>query len=573
MAIKTSKDLQRAIEAVDRRGYPGYKALRGRYDFGDFELSIDHVQGDPFAAPSKVSVWASHGRAGYPRTCFDAPYKRVAFEDYLVRRFGEALSHYSFKASGSGKSGLLATSRPGPEILERTACTCDERGVTLRFEAGFPARGRSIAAPELVKMLCDFVPRCVSSVLLAGRRRADEARAVADLAEDQQALRDELERRHLVAFVADGAVLPRASGVSSKPMGDARPFRSPESLRVTVDLPHRGPTSGMAIARGVTLIVGGGYHGKSTLLKAVEAGVYNHVAGDGREYVVTDATAMKLRAEDGRIVRNVDISLFIDDLPNKADTSHFSTLDASGSTSQAASTIEAVEAGARTFLIDEDTSATNFMVRDALMQAVVGRDHEPITPFVERVRELYEQAGVSTVLVAGSSGSFFQKADTVIQMDCYEPFDITERAKRTAASFGADQVPDAPGFALPEHDRILGRVASRAGRGEGRRGRDDRLKVKTHGKDELEVGKVSADLRFVEQLVDSEQTAALAQMVRVALERELLETCTLAEAVDLLFERLGEEGLAGLADHGYAACGLALPRPQEVFACLNRLRG
>ena len=243
-------------------------------------------------------------------------------------------------------------------------------------------------------MLCDFVPRCVSSVLLAGRRRADEARAVADLAEDQQALRDELERRHLVAFVADGAVLPRASGVSRKPMGDARPFRSPESLRVTVDLPHRGPTSGMAIARGVTLIVGGGYHGKSTLLKAVEAGVYNHVAGDGREYVVTDATAMKLRAEDGRIVRNVDISLFIDDLPNKAGThSHFSTLDASGSTSQAASTIEAVEAGARTFLIDEDTSATNFMVRDALMQAVVGRDHEPITPFVERVREAVRAGG------------------------------------------------------------------------------------------------------------------------------------------------------------------------------------
>ena len=240
-------------------------------------------------------------------------------------------------------------------------------------------------------MLCDFVPRCVGSVLLAGRRRADEARTVADLAEDQQALREELECRGLVAFVADGAVLPRSSGVSSRPMGDARPFRSPESLRVTIDLPHRGPTSGMAVPRGVTLIVGGGYHGKSTLLKAIEAGVYNHVAGDGREYVATDATAVKLRAEDGRIVRSVDISLFIDDLPNKADTRHFSTLDASGSTSQAASTIEAVEAGARTFLIDEDTSATNFMVRDALMQAVVGRDHEPITPFVERVRELYER--------------------------------------------------------------------------------------------------------------------------------------------------------------------------------------
>lgn len=571
MGIKTSKDLRGHIEAVDRRGYPGYKGLRGSYDFGDFELSIDHVQGDPFAAPSKLSVRVVHERAGFPRDCFDAPHKRVAFEDYLVRRFGEALGHYSFKASGSGKSGLLATSRPGPEILERTACSCDERGITLRFEAGFPARGRSIAAPELVKMLCDYVPRCVRSVLLAGRSRAGEARAVADLAEDQQALREELERRGWVAFVADGAVLPRASGVSSKPMRDGRPFVSPASLRAVVDLPHRGPVAGMAIPRGVTLIVGGGYHGKSTLLKAIEAGVYNHVAGDGREYVVTDATAVKLRAEDGRIVRNVDISLFIDDLPSKADTRHFSTLDASGSTSQAASTVEAVGAGARTFLIDEDTSATNFMVRDALMQAVVGRDHEPITPFVERVDELYERAGISTVLVAGSSGSFFSKARTVIQMDDYEPLDITERAHRVAASFEADQVPDAPDFALPGDGRSIGRVApggERAGRG----GRDDRLKVKTFGKDELQVGKVSADLRFVEQLVDSEQTAALAQIVRFLLERGLLEAGTVAKAVESVFEELRFGGLVALSERGYAACGLAMPRVQEVYACINRLR-
>lgn len=570
MGIKTAKDLQRAIESVDRRGYPGYKGLRGRYDFGDFELSIDHVQGDPFAAPSKVSVWVDHRRAGFPATCYDAPHKRIAFEDYLVRRFGEALGHYSFKASGSGKSGLLGTSRPGPEILERTACTCDSKGITLRFEAGFPARGRTIAASELVKMLLDYVPRCVRSVLLAGRQRANEAHAVADLAEDQRAIRNELERRDLVAFVADGSVLPRASGVSSRPMRDARPFVSPASLRVVLDLPHRGPTSGMGIPRGVTLIVGGGYHGKTTLLKAIEAGVYNHVAGDGREYVITDATAVKLRAEDGRIVRNVDISLFIDDLPNKADTRHFSTLDASGSTSQAASTVEAVEAATRTFLIDEDTSATNFMVRDALMQAVVARSCEPITPFVERVHELYEQGGISTVLVAGSSGSFFQKATTVIQMDTYEPYDITERAHQIAASFGTDSVPDAPGFALPAADRVVGPVVARSGK---RGGRDDRLKVKTSGKDEIQVGSVSADLRFVEQLVDSEQTSALAQMVRIIVERELLETCTVREVVGLLTDGLAQRGLAALAPGGHAECGLAMPRLQEIYACINRLRG
>lgn len=573
MAMKTARDLQRSIEAVDRRGYPAYKGLRGRYDFGDFELSIDHVQGDPFAAPSKVSVWVPHERAGFPRDCFAKSYTQVAFEDYLVRRFGEALGRSSFKASGSGKSGLLATSRPGPEVLERTACTCDRRGITLRFEAGFPAHGRSIAAGELVKMLLDYVPRCVRSVLLAGARRAGEARAVADLAEDQWAIRNELERRDLVAFVADGSVLPRASGVSSKPMRDARPFASPESLRVVLDLPHRGPTAGMAIPRGVTLIVGGGYHGKSTLLKAIEAGVYNHVAGDGREYVITDATAMKVRAEDGRVVRNVDISLFIDDLPNKADTRHFSTLDASGSTSQAASTIEAIEGGARTLLIDEDTSATNFMVCDALMQAVVGREHEPITPFVERVHELYRSGGVSTVLVAGSSGSFFQKANTVVQMDEYEPYDITGRAHGIAASYEGAEVPDAPDFVLPEDDRLVGPIVTHSGRGEGRGRRDDRLKVKIFGKDELQVGPVSANLRCVEQLVDSEQTAALAQMVRLILERGLLETCTVRETVELLEAEMAEKGLDGLAAGGRVECGLAVPRPQEMYACIDRLRG
>lgn len=566
MRVKTAKDLRGHIEAIDRRGYPAYRSLRGRYDFGDFVLSVDHVQGDPFAAPSKLSVWVGHGRTGFSRTLFDAPHRRVAFEDYLVRRFGEALGRYSFKVAGSGKSGLLATSRPGPEVLERTACTCDDEGITLRFEAGFPANGRSVVASELVKMLCDYVPRCVRSVLLAGKGLAGKARAATDLADDQRALREELRRRSLVAFVADGAVLPRSSGVSSRPMRDARPFLSPVSLRISVELPHRGLVSGMAVPCGVTLIVGGGYHGKTTLLKAIEAGVYNHIAGDGREYVVTDATAMKLRAEDGRVVHDVDISLFIDGLPSGADTHRFSTADASGSTSQAASTIEAIEAGARALLIDEDTSATNFMVRDALMQAVVGRDHEPITPFVERVGELYEQAGISTVLVAGSSGAFFSRAHTVIRMDNYEPFDITDHAHSVAASFGIDSAHDAPDFTLPSAARRVGRIAA------GGKGRDGRLKVKAFGMGEVQAGGLAADLRFVEQLVDSEQTAALAHIVRVLVERDLLSSGSVREAVEAVVSGLEADGLAFLCERGSIACGLAMPRVQEIFACVNRLR-
>ena len=249
-----------------------------------------------------------------------------------------------------------------------------------------------------------------------------------------------------MAFVADGAVLPRESGISSRPMKDSVPFQSPDSLRVSMDLPHKGRITGMGLPAGITLIVGGGYHGKSTLLNALELGVYNHIPGDGREYVLTDDTALKLRSEDGRFVKDVDISLFINDLPNKKDTRCFSTEDASGSTSQAAGIVEGMEAGSRLFLLDEDTSATNFMVRDSFMQRVIQREKEPITPFLERAGDLYEKCGISTILVAGSSGAFFHIAHTIIQMDNYRPVNITASTKELCREYPLDK-PGTPPFA------------------------------------------------------------------------------------------------------------------------------
>ena len=237
-----------------------------------------------------------------------------------------------------------------------------------------------------------------------------------DLAEDQQYIREQLEVQGLTAFVANGAILPRESGISSRPMRGAVAFRSPREMEVTMELPHKGTLAGMGIRKGITLIVGGGYHGKSTLLKALELGVYDHIAGDGREYVITDASAVKIRAEDGRSIKKTDISMFINDLPNGKDTKGFYTEDASGSTSQAANVVESMEAGAKALLIDEDTSATNFMIRDELMQRVIHREMEPITPFIDRIRELYEGYGISTVIVAGSSGAYFHIADTIVQM-------------------------------------------------------------------------------------------------------------------------------------------------------------
>lgn len=607
--MKTNRELERALASVDRRGYPAYKSLRGAYDFGDFVLSIDHVQGDPFASPSKMSARIPARVAGFEPQMHDAPHRRVALEDWLVRRFAAECARVSFKAGGSGKSGLIATSKPGPEVLARSACEVGSDGsVVLRFEAGLPAHGRTVDGRAAARMLLELVPQCVRQALPRDGRAMTEAHETVDLADDQHAVRQELDRLGLAAFVADGSILPRESGVSQRPLRDACPFVSPASMRVELELPHRGRVSGMGIRRGVTLIVGGGYHGKSTLLKALQEGVYNHIAGDGRELVITDATACKLRAEDGRAVHQVNISTFIDNLPDGRDTHAFSTADASGSTSQAASTVEALEAGARTLLIDEDTSATNFMVRDALMEAVVAAEHEPITPFVERVRSLWERCGVSSVIVVGSSGAFFSAADAVVQMDRYEAHDITDRVREVCRERGVPTLDANTGEGsggktesrVEACESLDARAAAREAFAEGRRmrltagshtehrrrsggkggaaGKDARaernaLKVRAHGLDEFSVGAISVDVRQVEQLVDTEQVATLAQMMRVALELELLDgTRTLPDIVDAVYARLEKDGWRALSSRGEAACGLALPRKEELFACLNRWR-
>ena len=452
--MQQSTDLQNLLHSVHRKSYPAYKSLKGSYQFDNYILSIDHVQGDPFASPSHISVRISHKTAGFPREYYSDHVTRITLSDYLTRQFEKQVSHYTFRAKGSGKSGLLSVSHCGQEILERAACEITEKGITARFFIGFPANGRTINATELEKILFDFLPVCVQKAFLYRNINHKELEQTIFLAEDQTYIRSQLAKRNLVAFVADGSILPRESGISSRPMKVSIPFTSPESLRVTMDLPHKGKISGMGIPEGITLIVGGGYHGKSTLLNALELGVYNHISGDGREYVITDDTALKLRSEDGRFIKDVDISLFINDLPNKKDTRCFSTEDASGSTSQAAGIVEGMEAGSRVFLLDEDTSATNFMVRDVFMQEVIAREKEPITPFLERAEDLYKKAGISPILVAGSSGAFFHIADPIIQMDSYHPVDISEKVRGLCGKYPLNPV-KAPEFRFPESHRIM----------------------------------------------------------------------------------------------------------------------
>lgn len=370
--------------------------------------------------------------------------------------------------------------------------------------------------------------------------------------------------------MANDSILPRESGVSQRPMRNAVKFMSPKSMEVELELPYRGKIKGMGIPKGITLIVGGGYHGKSTLLKALEQGIYNHIAGDGREYVVTCDSAVKIRAEDGRAVSHVNISPFINDLPNKKNTVDFSTEDASGSTSQAANVVEAVQSGAEVLLIDEDTCATNFMVRDALMQAVVSGDQEPITPFTLQARDLYEKQGVSVILVAGSSGSYFYIADKVLQMDNYHTYDITDKVKRVIQDVKSDAVEKAPVSVNILFEKQKNKRVFKARRLEKKR---DQVKIKQFGKDSFSIGKENVDLKYVEQILDSEQTTALSYCLKILLEQMEVKEQDAGQCIDRLWKQIQERGLRSLCTGSYLPVSMAQIRRQDIYACLNRYRG
>lgn len=579
--MKNSEELRQQLRSINRKSYPAYKGLKSLYHFENYILSIDHVQGDPFASPSHVSIQISHRDAGFPVEYYRDTLTGTALCDYLTRQFEKQVSQYSFRAKGSGKSGLLTVSHCGQEVLSRTACEITEKGITARFFVGFPANGRTINATELEKILFDFLPVCIQKSFFYSSLNAKELQNYIELAEDQEFIRQTLPAKNLCAFIADGSILPRESGISSRPMKASVPFTSPDSLRISINLPHKGKITGMGIPKGITLIVGGGYHGKSTLLNALELGVYNHIPGDGREYVITDATAVKLRSEDGRFIKDVDISMFINDLPNRKDTRCFSTLDASGSTSQAAGIVESIEAGSHLFLLDEDTSATNFMVRDAFMQQVIQREKEPITPFLERAEDLYKKAGISTILVAGSSGAFFHIADTIIQMDNYVPKDITASVKKLCCQYPLPSV-SVTDFQLPYSHRIMSRPAesskrlrhnSHGNHSDSDATRPERLKTRISGTDGFSLGRQEIDLRYTEQLIDAEQTAALGLLLKYAVEHLADGRRTLPEIVQFLWKNLSSHGLSFFTENQKISCGYAIPRIQEIYACLNRYRG
>ncbi len=561
------RTLQQILRRIDGKGYGAYKELQRRvFHFGQFDLYVDHIQGDPFAAPSRFRIRVPQSIAKFPPSTYATPSRHVALQDFLVRRFWEASRQYS-ERRGSGKSGQIFIDPPGQEILERSACQVTQEYVELRFFAGLPAAGRRILGHEAEEMLVRVLPRLVQESLLYENLPQSALVRHIETAEDADAARDALSRLGLVAFIADGSILPRRSGVDDRPMPSDRaiPFQSPPSLRITLELPNRGKVTGMGIPQGVTLIVGGGFHGKSTLLRAIERGVYNHIPGDGRELVVTDPTAVKIRAEDGRSVVGVDISPFIGELPGGVETRAFTTENASGSTSQAANIMEALEAGSKLLLLDEDTCATNFMIRDQRMQALIEKSLEPITPFVDKVRLLYRDYGVSTLLVMGGSGDYFDVADTVIAMVRYQPKDVTQKAKEIAQQFPTRRQPEggATFGAIPRRIPLPESLSARRGKRE--------VYLKARGTRTLVLGRQEIDLSSVEQLVEDGQVKAIGEAMVYALERYLDGRRPLHEILLQVMKDLKTKGLDTISRIPYPPDLVAF-RAYEFAAALNRIR-
>ncbi|NJR26164.1 MAG: ABC-ATPase domain-containing protein [Richelia sp. CSU_2_1] len=598
------ENLRRHLLHLDNRNYKAYKDIQGSYDFSEFTLIIDYIQGDPFASPSKFRVKVPPNIARFPRELFSSCSREIALCDYLTRQFDKAAGSISSKR-GSGKSGLICVTRCGQEVLARTSAFIissarsdieDLGGVELRFTVGLPAGGRSILGRQAAAMLCEDIPEIVGKSLQYANMNAAECRHHVETVEDADWLRQQLAERGLVAFVADGSILPRRTGADDRPLlKNAVPFQSPPSLKVEFDCPNRGLIAGMGIPSGITLIVGGGYHGKSTLLRAIELGVYNRIPEDGREFVVTNPAAVKIRAEDGRSVAGVDISPFINNLPQGRDTAQFSTENASGSTSQAANIIEALEVGlgkkeegrrkkeaseyfvknqqlfsnsekdsVPVLLIDEDTAATNFMIRDRRMQELIAKEKEPITPFIDKVKQLYDDLRVSTILVMGGSGDYFDVAYTVIAMDNFQAYDVTEQAKEIAKKYAIDR--------NAEGGKHFGNISQRVPIPDSldpSRGRRD-VRVKVRDVDEMAFGTEEIDLAAVEQIADRGQLRSIAAAMVYAKQQYMDGKRTLSEITDLVMADINDRGMDILSP--FPEGDFAMFRRFELAAAINRLR-
>lgn len=591
-------ELSRFLKSIDNTPYPNYKPLLGKWKLSNhIDLIFDQIQGDAYASPSRARLRVKLSDTGFPNFLYDTNIRKIAFCDYITRKFSKlsTIARLDYKRIGTNwssvKGGNITIDIPSQHVISRTCCILDSNDTVLELRVFIclPAKGRSIEGTIADESITQILPVVSEKCLFS---QSDDAEALSlhiRSVDEQEELRNKLKDFKLVAFIHENCILPRLSGNNDLPLNNDKviKFRSPTSLLTEIKLSTGKKLRGLGIKEGITLIVGGGFHGKSTLLKALEVGIYNHVPNDGREFVCCIPECLNVRSEDGRFITGVDISPFINTLPFGKTTNNFHTENASGSTSQAANIIEGIDAGAKLLLIDEDLSATNFMMRDERMKKLVSKQKEPITPLIDRIKQLHEQRGVSCIMVVGGSGDYFDVSDTIIMMDSYCPMDVTEKAKRIAKDHSSSKKRGGAGKS-PSGDEsnviVLGgnqnkdvflhkkerKISSESLRWIMNSGK---AKVFSRSMHSIEVGNEKIDLSAVSQLVETSQTKAIAAALERLSEMPELESKGITACIDKLTELIEHDGLDTLNVRGERMGNYSAPRLFELHAALNRLRG
>jgi predicted ABC-class ATPase len=565
--METDSILKRKIGSIDGKDYAAYQSLKGEYDYFGYKLSIDQIPKDPYAPPHTGIYRAivKNKFIGQFDSIFNTKVSEIAFRDFLARNFYNASLKKTGGRRGTGNSGIITIAKPGQAILERNSVIVNKEIIEVRFFIGMPADGRVINSQICKVMLFEELPKIIEFALFPENLDIGGLEEHIKTAEDAEHVRSRLKSLNLAAFIADNSILPRRSGTSDEPLDRniAIPFKSPESLLVEIDLPHLGKIKGMGIPKGITLIVGGGYHGKSTLLNAISMGIYNHIPGDGREICISDFSTIKIRSYSGRYVEKVNISTFINNLPLKKNTTQFSTENASGSTSQAASIMEAIEVDTDVLLMDEDTCATNFMIRDQKMQKLVKKDDEPITTFIDKVESLYLNKGISTILVLGGVGDYFDVSNIVIQMKNYNPIDVTIKAHKISSSTSDKRLYEGKDHQISLTQRVPVRGCIDPYNAYNKKS------IYSMEINRIHFGKNIIDLTDIEQLIELSQTKAISEAI-LYISKFADGKTSLKEIIHDLMRFIEKNGLDVLS--GKATGNFAGFRGLELAFALNRLR-
>lgn len=560
MEVGPIKKLEGKINKIDGKSYGGYKELKGRYRFPNLILELVRVQGDPFASPTLFSIEIDLKEGNefkIKKEDYSTITRKTTLEDHILRKLERGIYKNSRKM-GSGKSGQLSILRAGQKVLKRSAVEIIEDTLYIRFYGGLPANGRRINGRGAKEMLLRSIPQLGSLVKIQEEERKLLLSRIKTM-EKAQEIREKLREGGYITFIENQSELARKSSVDERKLEGCEKFQSPKTLEVTFTLSTGEKISGMGIKKGITVITGGGFHGKSTLLSAIEAGVYNHIKGDGREGVITEYNSVKIRAEDGRWIENCDISNYINNLPLGKSTTEFTTENASGSVSQAANIVEALEFGGTTLLIDEDTTATNFMIRDKVIQKLIKKEKEPITPFIDRLENM-KKNGISAIIVVGGLGEYFKKADTILMLDEYKVRDLTEKAKEIVGTLKNENEDSKEIFKISKRRLEKKNLKKLIYKGY--------PKIKNNGLDELIIDKNIVNLRYIEQLVEEGQVRLIGELIMKKVEE--VEGDELGEILDQLERELREKNISELL--GTKAGNLVEARKYEIGSAITRIR-